>query len=120
MGLAGAALAQPATPPPPPPLLECGTHGELEILCGTRSPEDLEPTPDGKFLTWTDKHQLLAAGVKGARGDCPPGSGIPCAQTFGVAEIDPAKMVSHTVFDSEGKGALISGASVALQVGPAI
>src|ERR1700728_3422363 len=36
--------------PPPPPLMDCGTHGDVEILCGTRSPEDLEPTPDGKYL----------------------------------------------------------------------
>src|SRR5215475_1630321 len=35
---------------PPPPLMECGVHGDFEILCGTRSPEDLELTPDGKFL----------------------------------------------------------------------
>jgi hypothetical protein len=50
IGLAGMALAQQNAPPPPPPLMECGTHGEVEILCGTRSPEDLEPTPDAKFL----------------------------------------------------------------------
>src|SRR5215467_8294277 len=31
-------------------LMECGVHGDFEILCGTRSPEDLELTPDGKFL----------------------------------------------------------------------
>ena len=31
-------------------LMECGTHGDVEILCGTRSPEDLEETPDGKYL----------------------------------------------------------------------
>src|ERR1700743_3067081 len=36
--------------PPPPPLLDCGTHGDVEILCGARSPEDIEATPDGKFL----------------------------------------------------------------------
>ena len=36
--------------PPAPPLMECGTHGDVEILCGTRSPEDLEETPDGKYL----------------------------------------------------------------------
>ena len=50
MSLAGTTQAQQGSPPPPPPLMECGTHGEVEILCGTRSPEDLEPTPDGKFL----------------------------------------------------------------------
>lgn len=33
-----------------PPLMECGTRGDMDILCGTHSPEDLELTPDGKFL----------------------------------------------------------------------
>src|SRR3989338_3861120 len=33
-----------------PPLLDCGTQGEAGIICGTRAPEDFEPTPDGKFL----------------------------------------------------------------------
>jgi hypothetical protein len=78
----------------------------------------LDFMPDN--ITWTRDHKMLAAGVKGARGDCPTGSGTPCAQEFGVAEIDPAKMTAKTVFDSEGKDALISGVSVALQVGDAI
>ena len=43
-------------------------------------------------VTWTKNGLLLAAGVKGARGDGPEGSGRPCIQGFGVAEIDPAKM----------------------------
>ena len=42
-------------------------------------------------LTWTKEGRLLAAGVKGARGDCPAGSGRPCIQGFGVAEIDPGE-----------------------------
>jgi hypothetical protein len=37
-------------PPPQKPLLACGAQGDVEILCGTRSPEDLEQTPDGKYL----------------------------------------------------------------------
>jgi hypothetical protein len=78
----------------------------------------LDFMPDN--LTWTDKHQLLAAGVKGTNGECPAGSGEPCIQGFGVAEIDPAKMTSKTVFDSQGKGALIGGVSVALQAGNAV
>jgi hypothetical protein len=41
-----AAAQQPAQPP----LIRCGLHDAIEILCGTRSPEDLELTPDGKFL----------------------------------------------------------------------
>jgi hypothetical protein len=78
----------------------------------------LDFMPDN--LTWTKNRRLLAAGVKGARGECPAGSGTPCIQQFGVAEIDPATMSLHSVFDSEGKGALISGVSVALQVNGAI
>jgi hypothetical protein len=71
-------------------------------------------------LTWTKQGHLLAAGVKGARGDCPAGSGRPCLQGFGVAEIDPAKMLSRTVFDSVTSGPLISSVSVALKVGDAV
>jgi hypothetical protein len=74
----------------------------------------LDFMPDN--LTWTNKHQLLSAGVKGARGDCPSGSGTPYVLGFEVAQIDPAKMESHVIFDSQGK-ALISGVSVALEVG---
>jgi hypothetical protein len=41
---------QPASQSTAPPLMTCGAHGDIEILCGTRSPEDLELTPDGKYL----------------------------------------------------------------------
>ena len=75
----------------------------------------LDFMPDN--ISWTSKRTMLAAGIKGARGDCPAGSGIPCIQGFGVAEIDPAKMSATTVFDSAGKGALIPGVSIALQSG---
>jgi len=78
----------------------------------------LDFMPDN--LTWTKKGQILAAGVKGARGDCPAGSRTPCVQTFEVAQIDPANMAAKTIFDSQGKGALISGVSVALEMGTAI
>jgi hypothetical protein len=66
----------------------------------------LDFLPDN--ITW-DKKRMLAAGIKG-RG----------SQGFGVAEIDPARMTAQTVFDSEGKGALIGGVSVALRLGDAI
>lgn len=33
-----------------PTLLSCGPHGDLEVLCGTQAPEDLELTPDGDYL----------------------------------------------------------------------
>ena len=78
----------------------------------------LDFMPDN--ISWTSKHTMLAAGVKGAGGDCPAGSGTPCIQGFGVAEIDPAKMQVKTVFDSEGKPAMIPGVSIALQSGNAI
>lgn len=78
----------------------------------------LDFMPDN--ITWTNRRTMLAAGVKGARGDCPAGSGTPCIQAFGVSEIELGKMQAKTVFDSEGKGALISGVSVALQVGNSI
>ncbi len=35
---------------PQPVLMDCGAHGATEILCGTRSPEDVELTPDNKYL----------------------------------------------------------------------
>jgi len=41
-------MAQPGTNMPP--LLDCGVHGNAEVICGTRSPEDFEITPDGRFL----------------------------------------------------------------------
>ena len=64
---------------------------------------------------------MLAAGVKGARGDCPADSGKPCIQGFGVAEIDPAKTVARKIFDSaDSAGPLISSVSVAFQVGNAV
>jgi hypothetical protein len=75
----------------------------------------LDFMPDN--LTWTKKGRILAAGVKGARGDC---GGTPCLQAFAVADIDPATMKAETVFDSQGKGALIAGVSVALQMGNSI
>ena len=71
-------------------------------------------------LTWTKQGHLLAAGVKGARGDCPAGSGKPCLQSFGVAEIDPAKMLARAIFDSTAVGPLITSVSVALRVDNAI
>lgn len=78
----------------------------------------LDFMPDN--ISWTSKKTMLAAGVKGARGNCPASGSTPCIQAFGIAEIDPAKMTAKTVFDSEGKGALIPGVSEALQVGNAI
>jgi DNA-binding beta-propeller fold protein YncE len=71
-------------------------------------------------LTWTKEGRLLAAGVKGARGDCPEGSGRPCIQGFGIAEIDPAKMQARVIFDSATHDPLIGGVSVALKVGNSI
>jgi hypothetical protein len=33
-----------------PQLLDCGRHGDVEVICGTNAPEDFEPTPDGRYL----------------------------------------------------------------------
>lgn len=78
----------------------------------------LDFMPDN--LTWKKNGHMLAAGVKAARGECPAGSGTPCLQAFAIADIDPATMKAETVYDSEGKGALIAGVSVALEVGNSI
>lgn len=74
----------------------------------------LDFMPDN--LTWTKNKHLLAAGVVNARGECPPGSGKPCIQAWGIAGIDPATMDANN-FDLNDKGAVISGVSVALQMG---
>jgi hypothetical protein len=74
----------------------------------------VESLPDN--LTRTKQGLLLVAGVKGARGDCPEGSGSPCIQGFGVAEINPAQ----TVFDSAAHDTLITGVSVTFAVGDSI
>jgi hypothetical protein len=78
----------------------------------------LDFLPDN--LTWTKQGKLLAAGVNGARGDCPEGSGRPCIQGFGVAEIDPAPMTVRTIFDSATKDPMMSSVSVALKVGQSV
>jgi len=78
----------------------------------------LDFMPDN--LTWTTDRQILAAGVVGVRGDCPAGSGAPCGQGFGVAQIDPATMQFHTLFDWQGKTSPIAGVSVALKVGNSV
>jgi sugar lactone lactonase YvrE len=82
--LAAIALSTMAQPqgkqPPPPPLAACGaTQGTAEIVCGARSPEDLEPTPDGKFL-------IATAFVNGRNA---PGTGL---MLFDVAKKTFAKM----------------------------
>jgi hypothetical protein len=72
-------------------------------------------------LTWTKEGRLLAAGVKGALGDCPAGSGRPCIQSFGVAEIDPETMQARKLFDSStAKEPISTGVSVALEVGDSL
>jgi hypothetical protein len=72
-------------------------------------------------LTWEKDGKLLAAGVKGARGNCPDGSGRPCIQGFGVAELDPEKMQVRNIFDSSTTAEpLIGGVSSALRVGNSI
>jgi len=77
----------------------------------------LDFMPDN--ISWTGKRTMLAAGIKGAGGDCPAGSGVPCIQGFGVAEIDPGKLEAKKIFDSDGKS-IIGGVSIALQSGNSI
>src|SRR6185369_14059104 len=77
----------------------------------------LDFMPDN--ITWTQKGQLLTAGVKGTRGNCPETSTTPCIMAFTVAQIDPGSMKINQTFDSKDR-ALIAGVSVAVQAGPAI
>ena len=71
---ASIALAQGKGGPPAPPLMECGVHGDIDILCGTRSPEDLELTPDGKSL-------IVSQFVNG-----PAGAGVAGLMLFDLAK----------------------------------
>jgi hypothetical protein len=43
-----------AQQPAGPPLMACGAHGDIEVFCGTHAPEDLELSPDGKYLIRPD------------------------------------------------------------------
>jgi hypothetical protein len=46
-----------------PALAHCGTtQNHIEVICGTHSPEDLEPTPDGKFIIVTELEGADSAG----------------------------------------------------------
>jgi len=67
-------------------------------------------------LTWASPDRLLVAGVKGARGNCPPDSDRACIDGFGVAEINAATMKARPMFDSASTEPLMSGVSVALKV----
>src|SRR5215472_4016605 len=66
---------QPPALAPGANLMSCGVHGEIEVICGTRQPEDLERTPDNKFLIAT---QYVNQGRGGGAG-------------AGMALFDPAK-----------------------------
>ena len=67
LAFASAAAAQDKGPQSTaPPLMACGVHGDIEVLCGTRSPEDLELTPDGKYLIATQFVNLGRTGSAGA------------------------------------------------------
>ena len=63
LALAGAVWGQ--QPAAAPPLAACGVHGDIEVLCGTHNPEDLELTPDGKFLIATQFVNLGRTGTAG-------------------------------------------------------
>jgi hypothetical protein len=34
----------------PPQLLSCGAYDDIDVICGTQGPEDLELAPDGRYL----------------------------------------------------------------------
>ncbi|MEJ2111126.1 MAG: SMP-30/gluconolactonase/LRE family protein [Acidobacteriota bacterium] len=70
-------------------------------------------------LTWTPDGKILAAGIKGINGNCPPESDDPCIQGFMLAEVDPETLEHTILFDNNGK-ALINGVSVAIEFGKAI
>ncbi len=70
-------------------------------------------------LTWTPDGKILAAGIKGVSGNCPPQSSFPCLQGFAIAEVDPKTLEHRILYDNNGK-ALINGASVAIEAGGAI
>jgi len=47
-------------------LMQCGSaRGNIQILCGTNAPEDLEPTPDGNYLIVSQFARIKGSG-KGA------------------------------------------------------
>lgn len=46
-----------------PPLLDCGTQGNAELVCGTQAPEDFEVTPDGKYLVIAKFGQNVASAL---------------------------------------------------------
>ncbi|MBN2321902.1 MAG: SMP-30/gluconolactonase/LRE family protein [Acidobacteria bacterium] len=70
-------------------------------------------------LTWTQDGKILAAGIKGVNGNCPPESDHPCIQGFKVAEVDPKTLERRILYDNDGM-ALINGVSVATEAGNAI
>lgn len=69
-------------------------------------------------LTWTPEGKILAAGIKGVNGNCPPDSDHPCIQGFMLVEVDPKTLEHRIVYDNDGK-ALINGVSVAIEAGNA-
>jgi hypothetical protein len=77
----------------------------------------LEFMPDN--LTWMQDGRILAAGIKGVSGNCPPGSDSPCIQGFMLAKVDPKTLEQTIAYDNSGK-ALINGVSVALEANGAI
>jgi hypothetical protein len=48
--LAGAGGVHAQQGQPQPPLLDCGQQGAVQVVCGTRAPEDFEITPDDSYL----------------------------------------------------------------------
>jgi len=61
----GLSVAQESKAPTMVHPISCGVHGDVEVSCGTRRPEDIELTPDGKYLIATqflDEHPTSPVG----------------------------------------------------------
>ena len=56
----GVSLAQRG---PQPDLATCGQHDDVEVICGARSPEDFERTPDGRQLVVAEFGRGAATGT---------------------------------------------------------
>jgi sugar lactone lactonase YvrE len=87
LALTAAAFAQQQKGPAMPPALGCGVHGDAEVICGTRAPEDLELTPDGKFL-------IVPQFVTGGPGGAGASAGAAGLYLFDLSKKTFAKLIA--------------------------
>lgn len=91
---------------------------QYDLAAGRESARaDFTFMPDN--LTWTPAGTILAAGIRGVSGNCPPASDAPCIQGMVVAEVNPATLEVTVFFDNDAK-ALMNGTSVAIEVDDAV